>query len=205
IFAVAGFVFSWERALLSLLTYFIALKLIDVVVNGVGDEDKGITILTEKGEEIAEVVYARLGRATTFIPTIGAYSKKQTYSPYIVINRIEKTKLVDIVKEIDPNAMIIVSPISGRQRGTIQKARYSLMKKRGMKTPHVFRYPNIHFVSPSASKKTTMMTIGTSHVINPRHALYNVSPAFPASKNSSLTNDLSARWMMKSAINNPPS
>lgn len=112
IFAVAGFVFSWERALLSLLTYFIASKLIDVVVNGAGDEDKGITILTEKGEEIAEVVYARLGRATTFIPTIGAYSKKQTYSPYIVINRIEKTKLVDIVKEIDPNAMIIVSPIS---------------------------------------------------------------------------------------------
>lgn len=112
IFSVAGFVFDWERALLSLMTYFIASKLIDVVVNGVGDEDKGITILTDKAEEIAEVVYARLGRATTFIPTIGAYSKKESYSPYIVINRIEETKLVDIVKEIDPNAMIIVSPIS---------------------------------------------------------------------------------------------
>lgn len=112
IFSVAGFVFDWERALLSLMTYFIASKLIDVVVNGVGDEDKGITILTDKAEEIAEVVYTRLGRATTFIPTIGAYSKKESYSPYIVINRIEETKLVDIVKEIDPNAMIIVSPIS---------------------------------------------------------------------------------------------
>lgn len=112
IFSVAGFVFDWERALLSLMTYFIASKLIDVVVNGAGDEDKGITILTDKAEEIAEVVYARLGRATTFIPTIGAYSKKESYSPYIVINRIEETKLVDIVKEIDPNAMIIVSPIS---------------------------------------------------------------------------------------------
>lgn len=112
IFSVAGFVFTWERALLSLMTYFIASKMIDVVANGAGDEDKGITILTEKAEEIAEVVYARLGRATTLIPTIGAYSKKQSYTPYIVINRIEETKLVDIIKEIDPNAMIIVSPIS---------------------------------------------------------------------------------------------
>lgn len=111
IFTVAGFIFSWEQAMLSLLTYYIASKGIEVITNGM-DETKAVTIMTDHSKEIADTIYHRLGRSVTFLHGQGSHSEKQKRMPYVIITRLEEAKLVDIVKEIDPNSMIIVAPIS---------------------------------------------------------------------------------------------
>ncbi|WP_252237637.1 YitT family protein, partial [Clostridium sp. ZBS5] len=45
IFIVAGLVFNWDRAMYSLITYFLAYKVIDIVIQGV-DESKSAFIIS---------------------------------------------------------------------------------------------------------------------------------------------------------------
>lgn len=66
ILGAAGFVFGWDRAMYSLMAYFIAFKTIDVVILGL-DESKSAWIISERHKEIGEVILARLGRGVTYL------------------------------------------------------------------------------------------------------------------------------------------
>ncbi len=46
ILGAAGFVFGWDRAMYSLITYFVAFKTIDVVIDGL-DQSKSVWIISE--------------------------------------------------------------------------------------------------------------------------------------------------------------
>ncbi|MBR0107961.1 MAG: YitT family protein, partial [Pyramidobacter sp.] len=61
IYAAAGLLFGLDRALYSLLTYFITSKIIDMVQNGM-EQGKAVTIITNEGRQIADALYDRLGR-----------------------------------------------------------------------------------------------------------------------------------------------
>lgn len=73
ILSSAGFVFGWNNAMYSLIAYFIAFKVIDVTIEGL-EESKAVIIVSEKPEEIAEVLMARLGRGVTILQGKGAYT-----------------------------------------------------------------------------------------------------------------------------------
>jgi uncharacterized membrane-anchored protein YitT (DUF2179 family) len=80
IFSAAALVLGWDRALYSMLAYFVAHKTIDVVIEGF-DESKAVFIISDFGEEIAEAIIARLGRGVTFFDCRGGFSKdKKPYS-----------------------------------------------------------------------------------------------------------------------------
>ena len=64
ILSSAGFVFGWDRAMYSLITYFIAYKMIDITVEGL-DESKAVIIISDKYEEIINLLMKRLGRGVT--------------------------------------------------------------------------------------------------------------------------------------------
>ena len=55
ILGCSGFVFSWDSAMYSLVAYFIAYKMIDIVTNGL-DESKGLLIVTGKHDEVAHCI-----------------------------------------------------------------------------------------------------------------------------------------------------
>ena len=57
----SGFIFGWDRAMYSLIAYFIAFKTIDITVEGL-DESKAVMIVSEKNKEISDAIMARLGR-----------------------------------------------------------------------------------------------------------------------------------------------
>jgi uncharacterized membrane-anchored protein YitT (DUF2179 family) len=61
ILSSAGLIFGWDKAMYSLIAYFIAFKVIDMTIQGL-DETKEVMIVSDKPEEIAEVLMARLGR-----------------------------------------------------------------------------------------------------------------------------------------------
>lgn len=106
----AGFVYGWDRAMYSLITYFIAFKVIDIVVEGL-DESKAVMIISSKNEIIAEAVIARLGRGITLIDGKGGYSKMPTNVIYVVVSRLELTKLKSIVLDFDQNALITIGNV----------------------------------------------------------------------------------------------
>ncbi|MFH5186883.1 YitT family protein [Paenibacillus sp. TAB 01] len=121
IFIVAGFVFGWDSAMYSIFTYYIAFKLIDIVVEGL-NESKSVTIISNDYEEISGAIMDRLGRNTTFIYAKGGYMKEDIQMIYCVVTRLEVAKLRSIVQEIDRRAFIAIEHVSDVMGGNFDKA-----------------------------------------------------------------------------------
>jgi len=121
IFIIAGFVFQWSSAMYSMVTYYIAIKVIDIVVEGL-DESKSVTIISQHFEAISNEIVERLGRTTTLLQAKGGYSGEDTQVIYCVISRIELSKLKGIVTTLDPNAFIAVEKVADVFGGNFSKA-----------------------------------------------------------------------------------
>ncbi|MBQ5684049.1 MAG: YitT family protein [Clostridia bacterium] len=110
IFTVASFLFGVDRALLSLLTYYIASRIIDKVEEGL-DTAKQVIIITDDAEPIADAIYKRLGRTVTISSARGLVSGKKEML-YVVITRLELPELREIVEESDESAFITISDVN---------------------------------------------------------------------------------------------
>lgn len=106
----AGFVFGWDRAMYSLIAYFIAFKTIDVVVEGL-DEAKAIMIISDKHKDISEAIIARLGRGLTILDGKGGYKGIPTNVLYVVVSRLEVAKLKSIIHDLDENALVTIGSV----------------------------------------------------------------------------------------------
>ncbi|MGE6259635.1 YitT family protein [Heyndrickxia sporothermodurans] len=120
IFGSAGFIFSWDRAMYSVITYFIAAKAIDIVIQGL-DESKSAWIISDFTDEIGEAIMARLGRGVTYLNGEGAFTGSDKKVIFCVITRVEEAKLKSIVEEIDENAFLAVGNISEVRGGRFKK------------------------------------------------------------------------------------
>ncbi|GGA21275.1 YitT family protein [Paenibacillus physcomitrellae] len=120
IFIVAGFYLGWDSAMYSIFTYYIASKVMDIVVEGL-DESKSVTIISKEYEEISQAIMDRLGRSTTFMYARGGYTKEDTQVVYCVVSRLELAKLKAIVTEIDRNAFLAVEHVSDVSGGNFAK------------------------------------------------------------------------------------
>ncbi|WP_079509190.1 YitT family protein [Mesobacillus jeotgali] len=120
IFGTAGFVFGWDRAMYSILAYFIAFKTIDVVIAGL-DESKAAWIISDQHNEIGEAILARLGRGVTYLKGEGAYTGDDKKVIFCVITRLEEAKLKSIVEELDETAFLAVGNIAEVRGGRFKK------------------------------------------------------------------------------------
>ena len=110
IFTVASLLFGVDRALLSLLTYYIASRIIDKVEEGL-DTAKQVIVITDDAEPIAYAIYKRLGRTVTISSARGLVSGKKEML-YVVITRLELPELREIVEESDESAFITISDVN---------------------------------------------------------------------------------------------
>jgi len=117
----SGFIFGWDRAMYSLMAYFIAFKTIDITVEGL-NESKAVVIVSDKNEDISEAIIARLGRGVTLLDGKGAYSGDKTNVIYVVLSRLEITKLKDIVNGFDEEALITITSVEGTGKRYKKKA-----------------------------------------------------------------------------------
>ena len=111
IYCIAGILFGWDRALLSLLTYFITFKIIDMVEEGM-EQAKAAMIITERADTLADEIYKRLGRTCTFISAEGLVSGSQKTVLYCVITRVELSEFKRIINEADVSAFVTISEVS---------------------------------------------------------------------------------------------
>lgn len=114
----SGFIFGWDRAMYSLIAYFIAFKTIDITVEGL-NESKSVIIVSEKNEEISETLMDRLGRGVTLLQGKGAYKGDSTNVIYVVVSRLEIAKLKGIVHGLDENALVTIASVevTGKRHG----------------------------------------------------------------------------------------
>lgn len=124
IYGAAGIVFGWNKAMYAVLTYFIAFRVIDVVLEGLNSA-KSIEVISEKATEIGQELLEKLDIGVTYLKGIGAYSGTEKTLIYCVVSRLELAKMKEIIKRIDPNAFISIVDVheayGGRTRGSIDK------------------------------------------------------------------------------------
>jgi uncharacterized membrane-anchored protein YitT (DUF2179 family) len=116
----AGFVFSWDKAMYSLVAYFIAYKIIDITIEGL-DESKGVMIVSDNPDEIADALLARLGRGVTVLHGAGGYTGEPKKVLYSVITRLEIAKLKSIIDEIDEGAFVTIHEVHDVIGGRVKK------------------------------------------------------------------------------------
>lgn len=121
IFITAGFVFGADSAMYSIFSYYIAAKVMDIVVEGL-DESKSVTIISNEYEQISNAIMQRLGRTTTMIYAKGGYSQEETQMIYCVITRLEISKLKTVVQEIDRHAFISIQNVADVLGGSMAKS-----------------------------------------------------------------------------------
>ncbi|MCH5139156.1 YitT family protein [Clostridiaceae bacterium UIB06] len=121
ILSSAGIVFGWDRAMYSLIAYFIAFKVIDTVVEGL-DEAKSVYIVSEKHQEITDALLARLGRGVTLLQGEGGYKGEATKVIYVVVTRLEVAKLKSIVQGFDEDALMTVGSVDATGKRYKKKA-----------------------------------------------------------------------------------
>ena len=120
IFSCAALVLGWDRALYSMLAYFVAHKAIDIIIEGF-DEAKAVMIVTDNGEDIAETISARLGRGVTIMEGQGGFSKEKKIILYSVVTRLEISKLRSIIYEKDEKAFVTINDVSDVMGGKDRK------------------------------------------------------------------------------------
>lgn len=107
IFLWAGFVLGWEQAMYSILTYYIASRTIDLVIQGL-DETKAVLIVSDEFVELAAAINSRLGRSVTKLHSKGSFGESAKDVIYVVVTRLEISKLKQIVGDIDPTAFVTI-------------------------------------------------------------------------------------------------
>jgi len=110
IYSCAGFLFGFDRAMYSLLTYFITSRILDMVETGI-NQAKAAMIITDDEKAVAEKIYRKLGRTVTFMQGEGMISGKKSIL-YCVITRFEVLELKNIINSIDSSAFVTVTDVS---------------------------------------------------------------------------------------------
>ena len=93
------------------MTYIVALKVIDYIVEGF-DRSKSAMIITDKHEEICEKLSKQFENGITFFDAKGYYSDSDKTVIYFVLNRFQIGKMREIVHSVDPNAYISITEVA---------------------------------------------------------------------------------------------
>lgn len=125
LFIAAVFLVNLEVALYSMLTYFSASKTIDFIISGI-EEYIGVTIISDKAEQIRESIITNLGRAVTVYKGEGGFGKRGVATEerkiiFSVVTRLEVQKLVTEIEKIDSEAFVIQHTINDTKGGMIKK------------------------------------------------------------------------------------
>jgi uncharacterized membrane-anchored protein YitT (DUF2179 family) len=120
VFIVVSFVFGLQGAILSAIAYYIASKVIHIVEEGLSGS-KTFKIITNQPEVMVEAIRDRLGRGATYKLAQGGYRNEQFKEITCVINRLEESKMKEIINEIDENAFVAVYDVAEVQGGSFKK------------------------------------------------------------------------------------
>lgn len=120
IFGAAAFVYGVENAMYSVVAYFIAFKVIDLVVEGVQDM-KAMMIVSDDSESISDAIWDELGRGVTYLDGRGGRDLSGKKIIYVVVTRIEESVVRDIVHTADENAFVTIMNVADVHGGQFMK------------------------------------------------------------------------------------
>ncbi|GAB4299849.1 MAG: YitT family protein [Ignavibacteriaceae bacterium] len=97
-------------SLYALFLLFVSSRLVDAIMDGF-DYARAAYIISDKHQEIADTIMNELSRGATAIKGRGLYKNIEREILVTVVTLKEQTKLIDLVKQTDPNAFVIVNNV----------------------------------------------------------------------------------------------
>lgn len=98
---------NWKLPLYSLVTIFVSSRVIDYIVDG-GSGDKLLFILSQRHDRIRDYILGHLERGGTYIKASGMYTGDDKEMIFVVVSRREVSLMRDRIREVDPDAFMIV-------------------------------------------------------------------------------------------------
>lgn len=103
-------VFGVENAMYAICVVYICAKISDGMLEGLKFA-KMAHIISDKAEEIAQIILTDVDRGATGVKVQGMYSKEEKKMLLCVVTKKEIVELIDIVHKIDPSAFVIVNDV----------------------------------------------------------------------------------------------
>jgi uncharacterized membrane-anchored protein YitT (DUF2179 family) len=108
IVVVGMYVFGVQKALYAIIAVYLVTKVSDGIIEGL-KFSKEVFIITDKPEQVSEMIMNELDRGATGVYAKGLYSGQEKMMIFCVVNKKEIVKLKERVDDIDPEAFMIVS------------------------------------------------------------------------------------------------
>jgi uncharacterized membrane-anchored protein YitT (DUF2179 family) len=144
LFLLAGFLFSLEVAMYSVLTYIITAKTIDLILEGFEDY-VGLMIVTSKSGEMQKALLKDIGQGMTIYQGTKGYGsqgeKQNLEIIHTVVNRIDTKKVYRVLKKVDKDAFVIEFDVNKVSGGVLRK--YLTRRKQRQLPPSLFQENNI--------------------------------------------------------------
>lgn len=104
------FIFGLSATMYAVISVFITSKVIDAVLEGLAFA-KAAFIISEKSDEICDVIFRELDRGVTSLYAKGMFSGKEKNVLLCVVSNKEVFKIKEIAKEIDESAFVMVTDV----------------------------------------------------------------------------------------------
>ncbi|NWL86113.1 MULTISPECIES: YitT family protein [unclassified Paenibacillus] len=104
------FIIGPEKLMLTIVALYVGTKVMDFIIEGLNPK-KAIMIISEKQNDIAEMVITEMDRGVTVLSGHGYYTKNPKEVLYIVISKQEVSTLKKIVKSIDQAAFLTIHEV----------------------------------------------------------------------------------------------
>jgi uncharacterized membrane-anchored protein YitT (DUF2179 family) len=128
IFLVAAFVFTPERAMASLLLFYIVVTpIIKKIVDGAsGGETKTVQILSVMHSEITEAIHTQMNKKVVLLDghTDDLDKDNEVKVLFTFVSRIEESELIDLVEDIDSEAIVVFSDVATIRGGKFNTTKH---------------------------------------------------------------------------------
>lgn len=104
---IAGFTFSWQKALYALVMLYVSGLAAEGATEG-SNIVRTIMVVTDQPEKISELILNKMERGVTTMPVRGAYTGASRTLLYCVVSRSEVPQIKSLIHEIDRDAFIVV-------------------------------------------------------------------------------------------------
>ncbi|MEB3244509.1 MAG: YitT family protein [Vampirovibrionales bacterium] len=123
IFSAAAFFLGIEPALYSVLTYIAASRAVNFLVYGM-EEYMAVTIISERQAAVQQALLRGLQLSITRYKGLLGAQAKECDILYCVLTKMNVGEVKSVTRAIDPDAFIVVHPLTDVEGGLVKRARF---------------------------------------------------------------------------------
>ncbi len=104
ILAAAGILFGWDKALYSIIFQYVSTQVLHMLYKKY--QQQTLFVVTNKPQEISDAISRETHHGATILEGEGSYDHCDRYVVYSVVSSAESKRVVQVIRETDPQAFV---------------------------------------------------------------------------------------------------